>query len=449
MPTKYETFVFQSYRFDPTTGELRMAYAFENGPSFEEVIVFPLSARSLTAAEDGALDKIFRLIFLLCGISYYKAFVPEDLRCEAFALDKATASLMEKIYVNGLGEFAFRNGLSLVGKIRFRTEKADPGAAATLGTSKRLLVPVGGGKDSIVTMETLRRAGQDVTLFALSPPGGPAAPIARTIEASRLPSLAVTRALSENLFELNKAGAYNGHVPITAILSCIALASAVLHGHGAVVMSNEHSASAPNVRLKDLNVNHQYSKSLAFETDLAAYLQAYVATDLAYFSFLRPLTEAEIARRFAKETAYHDLFQSCNAAFRQTESHRLSHWCGNCPKCRFVFLALAPFIEKRKLVTLFASNLLGDPRQVEGFKELCGLSAHKPFECVGEIEESVLLIQKLYRMRDWAEDVVVCKLGAETELDDAVFETRFAHLFAARHPNRLSPVFLEILDAAR
>ncbi|NBX66378.1 MAG: UDP-N-acetylmuramoyl-L-alanine--D-glutamate ligase [Proteobacteria bacterium] len=405
------TFLFEQYSFDATTGELRLRYAYDNGISFEEVITFK---PPFSDYDDGELDSLFRLLFLLSGVSYYKAYVPPRLECKAFPLDAATARWMEKVYKNGLGEFAFKNGLDLQDRVHFvagaeHTPKIH--SAARRHNDKKILVPVGGGKDSVVTLEALRQAGFDVTCFALGGAAGAATPIADCIRVSGLPSIYVSRVISPSLIDLNKTGVYNGHVPITAILSAIALVAAVLYGYRAVVMSNEHSANAPNIKIGDIEINHQYSKSFGFEQDMAQYVREHVAPDLLYFSLLRPLGEIDIARRFAKLESYHGVFRSCNTAFRQDALLRGKHWCCNCPKCRFVFLALAPFMNKDRLTSVFGQNMLDDATQTEGFAELCGVSAYKPFECVGELEESAAVIQALSRNTAWKNTRVVQALA--------------------------------------
>ena len=443
----YNTFVFESYNYRDRTGELRLHYSFEDGPAFEEKIVFPPVSRLLMPSERAALESSFRLIFLLAGISYYKAYVPQRLICHAFPLDEETAAFVEKVYRHGLAEFAYRNNVDLSDKLQFVTEEAPAWEAVSLNLPDRLLVPVGGGKDSIVTLECLKQSGEAPTLFALGGASGLADPIKATIDVSGLPSLRVERTLSPNLMELNRSGALNGHIPITAILSSMTIASAILHGFSTIVMSNEHSASEPNLRVGEWEINHQYSKSFAFEKDLARFIKDHITPALTYFSFLRPLTETAIVRRFAGLEKYHSVFRSCNAAFRQDAERRNKNWCCNCPKCRFIFLALAPFMDKAKLVGIFGKNLLADESQQEGFAELCGLSSHKPFECVGEIEESALLMEKLSRYKDWKDDAVMRALGGNLagKIENAY--ERFNALFALRADHQVPDRFLEMLRA--
>jgi hypothetical protein len=211
--------------------------------------------------------------------------------------------------------------------------------------------------------------------------------------ASGIPALAARRRLDPHLFELNRAGALNGHIPVTAINSLIAIATAVLHGLGPVVMSNERSASDPNLIWNGHEVNHQWSKGVEAEGLLRAAVTAHAGLTEPYFSLLRSLSELHIARLFARYRAYDDVVTSCNKAFKLHDP--TARWCGDCPKCRFVFLALAPFMERSRLAHIFGTDLFADPAQVPGYLELLGIDAHKPFECVGEVEESLVALSML------------------------------------------------------
>jgi UDP-N-acetyl-alpha-D-muramoyl-L-alanyl-L-glutamate epimerase len=211
--------------------------------------------------------------------------------------------------------------------------------------------------------------------------------------ASGLPALAARRQLDPRLFELNKAGALNGHIPVTAINSLIAIATATWHGLGPVVMSNERSASDPNLIWNGHEVNHQWSKGVEAEGLLRTAVTAYAGLIEPYFSFLRSLSELHIAQLFARHTAYDDVVTSCNKAFKLHDP--TVRWCGDCPKCRFVFLAMAPAMERDRLTHIFGHDLFADTAQVPGFLELLGIDAHKPFECVGEVEESLVALAML------------------------------------------------------
>jgi len=423
-------FICEGYGFDQSSGVLSLRYAFDGGPQFEERITFPVG-RVLGEAERAALDRVFRLMLLACGVSYYKAFAPRRVRCTAFALDRVTAEFFREFYVKGLAEFAWRNRIDLSDLSIEGAGEAPP--AIELSLPRRTCVPIGGGKDSIVSVECLREAGEPLVLFAL----GNAQPIEDTIRVANLPAIRVTRRLDPALFDLNAAGALNGHVPITGILSMIVLACAILCGFDAIAMSNEHSASAPNVA----DVNHQWSKSYEFEQAFAEHIERHVVRGVRYFSLLRPLTEVAIARRFARLAQYFPVFRSCNTAFRQDVARRPGNWCCDCPKCRFVFLALAPFVEKARLVTIFGRDMLDDAAQIDGFGELCGVVGHKPFECVGEVEESAAVMSHIASMGEWRDDAVVRALAPQVR--GPVFDS----LLALRGPHRVPDRYLAMLDA--
>ncbi len=429
-------FVCEGYRFAPETGTLSLHYAFDGGPRFEERIALPLAARSLSDGEAAALDRVFRLLLLACGVSYYKACAPQRIRCAAFPLDAATAAFFTDFYMKGLAEFAWRNGIDLAG-LCFAVDMVEPASAQQLQLPRLTCVPVGGGKDSIVTIECLKQAGEPLVLFEL----GNAAPIEATIAQAGLPAIRVTRRLDPALFALNEAGALNGHVPITGILSMLVLACAIIHGFDAIAMSNEHSASAPNLVAAGREVNHQYSKSFEFEQAFSQFIERHVVQGVRTFSLLRPLSEIAIARRFARHTAYFPVFRSCNAAFRQSPERRATNWCCDCPKCRFVFLALAPFVERQLLIATFGRDMLDDPAQIDGFAELCGLQRHKPFECVGEVEESATVMAHVANLADWRDDEVVRALAPRLPPGN------FTALFALRGPHLVPERYLAMLDA--
>ena len=440
---RYNEFVFEDYRYDPARSILSLRYSYDGGPRFEEQLIFDFVPQQLSSAAREVLDRIFRLILLLSGVSYYKAFIPKVLTCRAFEINETTAEFLQKFYEKGLAEFAFRNGVSLHGHFRFQSSSAPAASPISVDLPRRICVPVGGGKDSIVTIECLRRGGEPPMLFSL----GDAEPIASCITAAELPFIRVYRRLDASLLMLNEAGALNGHVPITGILSAIALASAVMSGCNAVAMSNEHSASAPNFSVDGIEINHQYSKSLEFERDFARYIERFISPNISYFSLLRPLSEIEIARRFAKYPMYFGIFRSCNTAFRQAREARGRHWCCNCPKCRFVFLALSPFVAKPDLIEIFGRNLLEDETQRDGFAELCGLHANKPFECVGETFESAGVMSHLAHHPDWRDDRVVRRLNEEFPSLRHRGPAEFRALFEVRHPHRVPNPYLAMLDA--
>ena len=402
-------FRFVRCSFDAETGVARLVYAFDEGPELTETVTIPGAPFALDATRAQAVEQAVRLLHLITGVSYYKAAVPNEIRIEGYAIDAATAVLMEQVYVHGLGEFAYRNGLSLHGRVRFPVAAQAPAPAAAAGLREHALAAIGGGKDSLVSIEALRGAGVDQTVTWIGGSQLIAACAART----GLPTLNIGRALAPELFEYNRQGAWNGHIPVTAINSAIMVLAALLHGVDQVVFSNERSASYGSMIPGTGEVNHQWSKGWAFESAFGAYVQSHVAADLQYYSLLRPLSELAVARQFARTDHYDAHFSSCNRNFHLLGERPTNRWCGVCPKCHFVFLALAPFMPKPRLVGIFGRNLLDDANQTGGFDALLEYQDHKPFECVGEGQESRAAMAALGDRPEWREDVIVARFNRE------------------------------------
>lgn len=387
-------------------GEAQLVYAFDHGPELVERIVFP-DAPEIPAEHRQAFAQALKLLHLVAGVSYYKAGVPAQILVENAPLDAATAQLLDALYLHGLGEFAYQNKLDLREHIRFPYAGSHVPVAA-LGLPQRSLVPVGGGKDSLVTVELLKQAGETATAAWV----GNSPLIAACVVQTGLPGLNISRQLAPELFEYNKAGAWNGHIPVTAINSAILAVAAVLYGYDSIVFSNERSASSATLEYAGFAVNHQWSKGWEFEQSLAAWLRSHVAADLNYCSLLRPLSELAVTRLFARESRYDGVFSSCNRNFRILGPRPADRWCGQCPKCHFVFLALAPFLPKPRLLGIFGRNLLDDESQVQGFDALMEFREHKPFECVGEGRESRAALFALSQRPEWREDALVARFVA-------------------------------------
>ncbi len=409
------TFRFVRCGFDPASGIARLVYAFDEGPELVETITVPGAPFLLDEHRVAAVEHALQLLHLIAGVSYYKAAVPDVICIDSYAIDTETAALLETIYVDGLGEFAYRNGLKLRGRIRFPSllptlsrEQGSQGHADQVGLQGHALVAIGGGKDSLVSIEALRHLGIAQTVTWI----GGSQLIAACAQRTGLPTLNIGRQLAPQLFDFNRQGALNGHIPVTAVNSAIMVFAAMVLGVDQVVFSNERSASygslilAPDGSVTD-EVNHQWSKGWAFEQAFAAHVRSHVAADLRYYSLLRPMSELAVARQFAKSDRYDAWFSSCNRNFHLLGERPANRWCGICPKCHFVFLALAPFMPKPRLVGIFGRNLLDDAAQMAGYDALFEFHDHKPFECVGEGRESRAAMSALTTRPEWREDGLV------------------------------------------
>jgi hypothetical protein len=369
-----------------------------------------------------------RLVFLLAGVSYYKTAAPPVIDLGPTALSEAELAFLREFYLQGLGEFAYRNHLDLTGlhieavlaaggrppaisPLLGRPTPADSPGGGLSGPPDhpRALVPFGGGIDSIVTVERVRRLA-DIALFVVSRPDDRFAAIEEPAAVTGLPVVRAEREIDPQLLRSAELGFLNGHVPVTGILSAIAVLAAILHSRDAVVMSNEWSASVPTLQYQGRPVNHQYSKSADFE----AAFRGVLTGNPEYFSWLRDRTELWVGREFAALEQYHGSFRSCNKAFYTERTRRLDHWCGECDKCCFIDLILAPFLPAEALRRIFtpSGEPLDDPELAPKFRALLGAGA-KPFECVGEVSECRAAVLLAARRDDRAGCRLLQDLAAE------------------------------------
>ena len=381
--SQYPVFEYRAYHWTLEESGLRVWFDFRMGDiEFHPTAL--IERRPFLNLED--IDRYNRMIFdigMIELISYWKCACPPTVKVLCGSLTDEQMVFWKKLYWNGLGEFFYTNGIST--NLEEFVEISDQWsvvsgqcAAAPLNTehltlNTQYLVPIGGGKDSVVTLELLRRSGKTIRPLIMNPRGA-------TIECARVAGfpmeevLVIRRTIDPTLLELNKQGYLNGHTPFSAMLAFYTRLASALSGIPNVALSNENSANESTV--KGSYVNHQYSKSLEFEDDFRKYAEGF-----NYFSFLRPLSELQIAMLFSRFTAYHDVFRSCNVGSKQ------DIWCGHCAKCLFAYIILSPFIEPARLNAIFGKPMLDDLTLKHEFEQLIGEAETKPFECVGTVSE--------------------------------------------------------------
>ena len=384
--------LFRYVRLEVSDDTLTGHYELD-GRRFREEVVF----ESVSSLRDPAPVAVAELWFLLAGLSYYKAGAARRIDLGETGVGPHGRALLEAALHDGLGEYSFRNNLPLddvviTGGTQVRV------APPTLDAA-RVLIPFGGGIDSVVTVNELHHL--DRSLFVVSPASGRFAPLEATAAVSKLDVVRAARRLDRQVLRGDE-NFFNGHVPVTAMVTLLAVVGALASGHGAVAMSNEHSASAANVRWRDRDINHQWSKSWAAELLIADAVAERVGTEFVVASFLRDRSELWVAQQFATAREYHHVFRSCNRAFAQAPSARAQNWCGTCDKCLFINLILAPFLDRDELRDIFASEPVSDPRLDDALRSLIGLGLeHKPFECVGDPDESAVALGRLSGLVAW------------------------------------------------
>lgn len=403
-------FVFGERHLDFESGRIRLGYRLD-GIELAETFRIPRSVKPESRDRLRAIEAALQLLHWVAGVSYWKAGCPNQLEHENVAPDPWQSEWLTKLYRQGLAEFAWHNRLDPQSWPLFSSSGAHSGPGANLGLGAGVLAPMGGGKDSLVALERLRDAGHVPTTVQV----GNAELIRQVAEVAGTDHLVIERRLDPALGELNQHGAWNGHVPVTAINAAVLILVALVHDCRRIVFANERSADEATLTGPDgQEVNHQFSKSLEFERMLDAWVRHYIAEDLEVFSILRRDRELAVCRAFAGLTKYHTTFSSCNRNFH-LDGARTGRWCGQCPKCHFVFLALAPFMTSAGLTDIFGRNLLADEDQVTGFRALLAIDGAKPFECVGEAMEARAALGHLASDPDWREMPVVAALAPELE----------------------------------
>lgn len=392
---KWTAFHYDALETVETPYEWRFIYRYRmTGPSGEERFTHQVTLKRNLPAAANLSDTLVQHAALQLGlvetINYWKLACPMQLIVHPFRLLPEQLRFWEKLFVKGLGEFFYVNQIygqvpetDLI-RISSNCEAKEylPLDADVTG----VLIPVGGGKDSIVTMELLRPLHDESHVFLLSARQASVT----TAEAAGFPKdshVTMTRKFDKRMLEMNHQGFLNGHVPYSAILAFSSILAAVLYGKESIVLSNEGSANEPTV--PDTHINHQYSKSMEFEEDFSTYIRQFVTPDIAYFSLLRPWSEARIAQAFAGMTQYHRLFLSCNQGSKE------NRWCCQCPKCLFVYIMLAAFAGISYTASVFGEDLLEKESLRDTLDELLGIAPNKPFECVGTVAETTWCMRKL------------------------------------------------------
>ena len=378
---KYPTFIFEDIDIQVIRGHIKITFQFnlDNKITFKPSVEFPERGfYDLGSVDQQVLKNMAFHIGMVELISYWKATCSPLIIVKPFHLTGEQISWWKKLFYSGLGEFFYMNGLALDEHdfVEFESGIPDLPVKAHLTSDESYIVPIGGGKDSVVTLELLKNT--KIVPLILNPREASLG-TAKKAGFTRDQIIEVRRKIDPNLLELNSKGFLNGHTPFSALVAFVSLIGAALCGSRNIALSNESSANEATIPGTD--INHQYSKSIEFEEDFRGYVSKYITDDLNWFSLLRPLNELQIAQIFSKHPKYFNTFKSCNAG------SKTDIWCQKCPKCLFTYIILSPFIDEETLRKIFGANLLDDQSLLEIFNQLTGISDIKPFECVGTVEE--------------------------------------------------------------
>ncbi len=280
-----------TYRSMQPDGTVRLGYALDD-LEFEETLELPAPTH-----DSRAVESLLDLLHWVAGVSYYKAAIPQHLVCETGAPPAAAGLLLSALYSEGLGEFAVVNDLLRLPQPQFPRgvdSASQPSATAAHGPT-RLLVPVGGGKDSCVAIEIARASGLEVALFSIGdatadPRHG------RGGEAASPPGDAPDRPGTAGV-EL--AGRAQRAHPDHRDRQCVALLTAATQGFDAVALANERIGVGRQPRVARHRGQSPVQQEPARRA-AAAGAVAEIAGAPLIFSILRPASELSIARAFSR-----------------------------------------------------------------------------------------------------------------------------------------------------
>ena len=441
---QYPLFVYESFEYSIDEKGLKIVFTFINGEhTFKpSLLVEKKDFFTFSHLSKEQLDLLVFHMGMIELISYWKALCSPKVLIKPYALTPKQKEFFTKVYYHGLGEFFYINGITISQNDFLTLENANE--AYTISQEFELndeyIIPIGGGKDSVVTLDLLLSANRDIKPFIINPRGA-TTECCSIAGFSESETITCKRVIDAHLLELNAQGCLNGHTPFSAMLAFTTLLISALTKRKNIALSNEDSASESTV--KGSEVNHQYSKSFEFENDFRSYVKEFINPEFNYFSFLRPLSELHIAKLFS-QLNYQSVFKSCNAGSKQ------NIWCGKCPKCLFAFIILSPFLSRKELEAIFSKNLFADKELEEYFLQLCGQRETKPFECVGTISEvNVALALCLKNQKADLENEYLLKLWLSLDVSKQYLDNTLSHkLFELSKEHNLPEKDFEIFSSS-
>jgi len=392
---KYLKFIYRDYSYKISKNNLEIFFDFKIEPDIlfkPKIVIQNIDKSRIEKIGDRVLNNLVFNLGLIELISYWKATCSKIIEIKCGKLDSFQVKWLKDLIKNGMGQFFYENKMnwSIVDSLKIISSNKKDFKAFDKELNNKILLPIGGGKDSIVSLEMLKKSKYALTCFSLNPTDN----VKEIFRIGKCKNqIIVKRKIDSKLLELNRKGFLNGHTPFSAYLAFLTVLIGVIFDIKYIAFSNERSSNEGNVKYLGKIINHQYSKSFDFETKFRNYSKKYLVKDIEYFSFLRPLYEIQIGEWFSGYFGkYGNVFLSCNEAHKTYSGKRkpIKKWCGKCPKCLFVFAILHPFIKNNKLIEIFGKNLFEKKELLNLMKELIGESRFKPFECVGTKKESLI-----------------------------------------------------------
>ena len=357
-------------------------------------------------------------------------------------LTRELAQLWRTVFLNVWAQWRYEHDLPAYDGPRFVDAFSDaPRPARVDDGDVELLAFCGGGKDSLVALKLLERAGLPFATLGYSHSiYGAAEPQHALLDRLGTASARVRAERQWIVDDLLDApvARLRPELGVKYILAAetpasvfAALPFAMARGYRGLVVAHERSANVPNLEWNGEPVNHQWGKGWAAEQLLDRYVQTLLA-NVRYFSVLQPVHDEVIFELLARDAALAPLTHSCNVQ---------KPWCGRCAKCVYVWLQMAAHLPRDIVDATFRKDIIAD--NDHHFRALLGLDAHTPFECVGSVDEARLAVI-LARENGWP-----LPYDVERPAIDAFLEVGAEHGMPAHVAAGVMPQLVDAAAAAK
>ncbi len=247
---KYPEFIYEGYNIEETKSDITLKYEFSipHLVKFTPTINIPKKEFNVRKIEGKKIENMVFHIGLIELISYWKCTCSPKVIIKCGFLDEYQKQWLKKLYFYGLGELFFTNGIktNINEFMTIMTEGEKFEIEEEKEETSGYIVPIGGGKDSVVTLETLKVNKQNDLCLIVNPK-----PV--TIECAHLANMEdkqiieVYRKIDKKLLNLNKNYFINGHTPFSSLLAFLSYFIAYITGKKYIALSNESSANESNV----------------------------------------------------------------------------------------------------------------------------------------------------------------------------------------------------------
>ena len=251
---KYPDFIFEDYNFSINESTIDIEFHFIISGLAQFKPSWSISKNDLINTEKNeTIDSLVFSLGMVELISYWKITCSPKVHIKCGLLSESQVIWWKKLYRKGLGEFFYLNGISVDDEfmnIIYQTNIADSNkrlveSEETDRSKPSVLIPIGGGKDSVTTLEILR---DDTKRFSyIINPRQATIDTVNVSEISKENLIVARRSLDDNMIKLNKEGFLNGHTPFSALVAFSSVIAAYINNIEFVALSNEASANESTI----------------------------------------------------------------------------------------------------------------------------------------------------------------------------------------------------------